>query len=153
MSCHLSVTNPLRTRRDALQIIVIRHSSSSSLEGCGSIVKRSSSAETGHLGNNWNHAEGINSEKSLDSGRPSVVLHSSSCRSIVQEAERNFDQNSDESTSNQQTLDLNLALTFQEKFNDPRITSLLKKRAREGDIELTNLLQDKGLDPNFEIKM
>lgn len=92
-------------------------------------------------------------KKSLNSGRPSVVLHSSSFRSIVQEVERNFDQNSDDSTSNQQTLDLNLTLTFQEKFNDPRITSLLKKRAREGDIELTNLLQDKGLDPNFEIKM
>ncbi|KVH90878.1 Concanavalin A-like lectin/glucanase superfamily [Cynara cardunculus var. scolymus] len=195
---HLSVTNPLAARRDALQSTVIRlregfrrkeqNSSSSSSEGCGSSVKRSSSAETGHLGNSvhcmgdpnsWNHVEGINSEKSLDSGRPSLALRSSSCRSVVQEAavgpssypERNFDQNgglvvcsssglesqgceSNESMSaNQQTLDLNLALAFQEKFNDPRITSLLKRRARQGDIELTNLLQDKGLDPNFAVML
>lgn len=195
---HLSVTNPLAARRDALQSTVIRlregfrrkeqNSSSSSSEGCGSSVKRSSSAETGHLGNSahcmgdpnsWNHVEGVNSEKSLDSGRPSLALRSSSCRSVVQEStvgpssypERNFDQNgglvvcsssglesqgceSNESTSaNQQTLDLNLALAFQERFNDPRITSLLKRRARHGDIELTNLLQDKGLDPNFAVML
>ncbi|CAI9296629.1 unnamed protein product [Lactuca saligna] len=44
VTCHLSVTNPLAARRDALQITVIRHNSSSSSEGCGSIVKRSSNA-------------------------------------------------------------------------------------------------------------
>lgn len=196
VSRHLSITNPLAARRDALQSTVIRlregfrrkeqNSSSSSSEGCGSSVKRSSSAEAGQLGNgahcmgesSWNNVEGFNSEKSLDSGRPSLVLHSSSCRSVVQEtdvgpsyAERNFDHNnslvvcsssglesqgcdSSESTSaNQQALDFNLALAFQEKLNDPRITSMLKRRARQGDIELTNLLQDKGLDPNFAVML
>lgn len=184
---HLSVTNPLAARRDALQSTVIRlregfrrkeqNSSSSSSEGCGSSVKRSSSAETGHLGNSthcmgdpssWAHVEGVNSEKSLDSGRPSLALRSSSCRSVIQEGvvgpsslpvcsssglESQGCESSDSTAANQQALDLNLALAFQEKLNDPRITSLLKRRARAGDIELTNLLQDKGLDPNFAVML
>ncbi|CAK9163182.1 unnamed protein product, partial [Ilex paraguariensis] len=198
VSRHLSVSNPLAARRDALQSTVIRlregfrrkgqNSSSSSSEVCGSSVKRSSSAEVGHLGNgtthcigdanSWNNVEGINSDKSIDSGRPSTALHSSSCRSIIQEAEvgtsyadRNFDHNgslvvcsssglesqgceSSASTSaNQQALDLNLALAFQEKMYDPRITSLLKRRGRQGDLELTSLLKDKGLDPNFAVML
>lgn len=197
VSRHLSVTNPITARRDALQSTVIRlregfrrkeqNSSSSSSEACGSSVKRSSSAEAGQLGNaahvtgdasSWNIVEGINSEKSVDSGRPSLAIRSSSCRSVVQEpevgtsyADRNFDPNcslvvcsssglesqgceSNESTSaNQQALDLNLALMFQEKLNDPRITSMLKKRARQGDNDLTTLLQDKGLDPNFAMML
>nr|GEY67163.1 calpain-type cysteine protease DEK1 [Tanacetum cinerariifolium] len=184
---HLSVTNPLAARRDALQSTVIRlregfrrkeqNSSSSSSEGCGSSVKRSSSAETGHLGNSthcmgdlssWTHVEGVNSEKSLDSGRPSLALRSSSCRSVIQEGaagpsslpvclssglESQGCESNDSTAANQQALDLNLALAFQEKLNDPRITSLLKRRARAGDIELTNLLQDKGLDPNFAVML
>ncbi|CAI9300012.1 unnamed protein product [Lactuca saligna] len=141
VTCHLSVTNPLAARRDALQITVIRHSSSSSTEGCGSIVKRSSNAETSHLGNNWNHAEGINSKKSLNSGRPSVVLYSSYFRSIVQEAERNFDQNSDESTSNQQTLDLNLALTFQERWVQVFILDVLSKYKAADAREVENIVE------------
>lgn len=214
VSRHLSVTNPLAARRDALQSTVIRlregfrrkeqNSSSSSSEGCGSSVKRSSSAEAAHLGNiieassrsaaqcsvdvsTWNNGvlcrtasshEGINSDKSMDSGRPSLALCSSSCRSVVQEPEagtsfvdKNYDQNNslvvcnssgldsqgcDSSTSTsaiQQILDLNLALAFQERLNDPRITSMLKKRARQGDRELTSLLQDKGLDPNFAMML
>ncbi|KAL6976809.1 Calpain-type cysteine protease dek1 [Sarracenia purpurea var. burkii] len=191
VSRHLSVTNPLAARRDALKSTVIRlregfrrkepNSSSSSSEGCASSVKRSSSAEVGHLGNgaatSWNNVEGINSDKSIDSGRPSLALHSSSCHSVAQELEigtsyvdRNFEHNgslvvcsssglesqgceSSASTSaNQQVLD-NLALVFQEKLNDPRITSLLKKRARQGDIELSTLLHDKGLDPNFAMML
>lgn len=212
VSRHLSATNPLAARRDALQSTVIRlregfrrkeqNSSASSSEGCGSSVKRSSSAEAGHLGNvietssrsaaqcigdasNWNNVmygtasshEGINSDKSIDSGRPSLALRSSSCRSVAQEPEaggstdKNFDHNSclvvcsssglesqgyesSASTSaNQQLLDLNLALVFQEKLNDPMVTSMLKKRARQGDRELTSLLQDKGLDPNFAMML
>ncbi|KAJ9697702.1 hypothetical protein PVL29_007026 [Vitis rotundifolia] len=212
VSRHLSATNPLAARRDALQSTVIRlregfrrkeqNSSASSSEGCGSSVKRSSSAEAGHLGNvietssrsaaqcigdasNWNNVmygtasshEGINSDKSIDSGRPSLALRSSSCRSVAQEPEaggstdKNFDHNSclvvcsssglesqgyesSASTSaNQQLLDLNLALVFQEKLNDPMVTSMLKKRARQGDLELTSLLQDKGLDPNFAMML
>ncbi|KAL8255534.1 hypothetical protein R6Q59_030601 [Mikania micrantha] len=187
----LSVTNPIAARRDALQSTVIRlregfrrkeqNSSSSSSEGCGSSVKRSSSAETGHLGNSthcmgdpntWAHLEGVNSEKSLDSGRPSLAIRTSSCRSAIQEGvvgPSNSDPNcslvvcsssglesqgcESNDSANQQVLDLNLALAFQEKLNDPRITSLLKKRARAGDIELTNLLQDKGLDPNFAVML
>ena len=197
VSRHLSVTNPLAARRDALKSTVIRlregfrrkeqNGSSSSSEGCASSVKRSSSAEVGHLGNgavhctgdanSWNNVEGINSDKSVDSGRLSLALHSSSCHSVVQEAEtgtsyvdRNYEHNSSlvvcsssglesqgcessaSTSANQQVLE-NLALVFQEKLNDPRITSLLKKRARQGDQELTTLLQDKGLDPNFAMML
>ncbi|PHU01676.1 Calpain-type cysteine protease DEK1 [Capsicum chinense] len=157
-------------------------------EGCGSSVKHSSSADAGHLGNatvpctgdgsTWNNIEGINSDKSIDSGRPSLALRSSSFRSVVQEPEvgssyvdRNLEHNSslvvcsssglesqggDSSTStsaNQQILDLNLALAFQEKLSDPRITSMLKRKGRHTDRELANLLQDKGLDPNFAVML
>ncbi|KAK6936992.1 Peptidase C2, calpain, catalytic domain [Dillenia turbinata] len=214
VSRHLSVTNPLAARRDALQSTVIRlregfrrkeqNSSSSSSDCCGSSLKRTSSVEVGHLGSgvettsrstahglgdlsNWNSAafcgvasshEGINSDKSFDSGRPSIALHSSSCRSVLQDAEvglpyadKTFDHNnslvvcsssglesqgcesSDSTLANQQALDFNLALVFQEKLNDPRVTSMLKRRARQSDIELTNLLQDKGLDPNFAMML
>lgn len=114
----------------------------------------------------------------MDSGRPSLVLRSSSCRSVIQEPEagtsfidKSYDQNNslvicsssgldsqgcDSSTStsaNQQLLDLNLALAFQERLNDPRITSMLKRRGRQSDRELTSLLQDKGLDPNFAMML
>ncbi|XP_044505430.1 calpain-type cysteine protease DEK1-like isoform X1 [Mangifera indica] len=214
VSRHLSVTNPLAARRDALKSTVIRlregfrrkeqNSSSSSSVGCGSSMKRSSSAEEGHIGNiieasgqsagqcigdasHWNNGlfcrnasshEGIHSDKSMDSGRPSIALRSSSCRSVIQEpeagssfAEKNYDQNnslvvcsssgldsqgcgsSTSASANQQMLDVNLALAFQERLNDPRITSLLKRRARQGDRELTSLLQDKGLDPNFAMML
>lgn len=181
-----------------------QNGSSSSSEGCGSSMKRSSSVEAGHLvnvieasgrsitqcatdGSNWNNVvfcrtassqEGINSDKSIDSGRPSLALRSSSCRSVVQEPEvgtlftdKNVDhtnslvvcsssglesqcyESSASASANQQTLDLNLALAFQERLNDPRIASMLKRRAREGDLELTSLLQDKGLDPNFAMML
>ncbi|XP_047258849.1 calpain-type cysteine protease DEK1-like [Capsicum annuum] len=165
-----------------------QNSSASSSEGCGSSVKCSSSADAGHFGNEtvpctgdgstWNNIEGINSDKSIDSGRPSLALHSSSCRSVVQEPEvgssyvdKNLEHNSslvvcsssglksqgsDSSTStstNQQILDLNLALAFQEKLFDPRITSMLKRKERHTDRELANLLQDKGLDPNFAVML
>ncbi|KAF3782219.1 Calpain-type cysteine protease [Nymphaea thermarum] len=181
------------------------NSSSSSSEGCGSSAKRSSSVEVGQLVNAgepiprstmnsagdgvcWNNNalgggnlhEGVCSDKSIDSGRPSFMLHSGSCKSVVQECEmgtvnndRSCNQNNplmgcpssgiesqgcDSSTSaatsaNQQVLDANLALFFQERLNDPRVTSMLKKRAREGDHELANLLQDKGLDPNFAVML
>ncbi|GLT26977.1 hypothetical protein SLA2020_020110 [Shorea laevis] len=212
VSRHFSTTNPLAARRDALQSTVIRlregfrrkeqNGSSSSSEGCGSSMKRSSSAEAGQLSNvmenggqsmpqctidtnNWNSVamcpttssqEGINSEKSIDSGRPSLALRSSSCRSVVQEhevgiADKNFDpsnsllacsssgldsqgcESSTSTSANQQLLDINLALAFQGRLNDPRIASLLKRRARQGDRELTRLLQDKGLDPNFAMML
>ncbi|PHU01801.1 hypothetical protein BC332_31588 [Capsicum chinense] len=163
-----------------------QNSSSSSSEGCGSSVKRSSSADAGHLsnanvpctgdGSTWNNVEGINSDKSIDSGRPSLALRSSSCRSVVQEPEVGSSyvdrkhssslvvcssggleiQGGDSSTStsaNQQILDLNLALAFQEKLSDPRITSMLKQKGRHTDRELANLLQDKGLDPNFSMML
>ncbi|KNA16830.1 hypothetical protein SOVF_085410 [Spinacia oleracea] len=208
---HLLVTNPSAERRDALQSTVIRlregfrrkehNTSSSSSEGCGSSMKRSSSAEAGHLGHGvesvgrngghctgeavgWNNGtllrttsshEGINSEKSMDSGRPSLVLRSSSCRSVVQDPDvgPSFVEKSDHhsvvgyssgglesqgydsstSTSVNYLPDLNLALVYQEKLNDPRIAAILKKRAKQGDRELTNLLQNKGLDPNFAMML
>ncbi|PHT49232.1 Calpain-type cysteine protease DEK1 [Capsicum baccatum] len=163
-----------------------QNSSASSSEGCGSSVKRSSSADAGHLGNatvpctgdgsTWKNIEGFNSDKSIDSGRQSLAPRSSSYRSVVQEpevgssyVERNLEHNSslvvcsssglesqggDSSTStsaNQHILDLNLALAFQEKLSDPRITSMLKQKGRHIDRELANLLQDRGLDPNFAV--
>lgn len=207
--------DPLAARQDALRSTVIRlregfrrkgqNSSSSSSEGCGSSVKRtSSSVEAGQHGNaieamcrsnsnrvgdgsNWNSVllgranscrDGVNSDKSLDSGRPSVALRSSSCRSVVQDSEvalafveKYLDHNnslvvcsssglesqgSESSKSatnlaNQQALNLNLALVFQDRLNDPRVSSMLKKRAGQGDHELASLLQDKGLDPNFSL--
>lgn len=207
---HLSATNPLAARRDALQSTVVRlregfrkkeHNSSSSFsEGCGSSMKRSSSVEASNLGNvietgramaavdgsNWNNVlsqaasfpDGINSDKSIESGRSSLALHSSPCRSAVPEPEvgissddRNLDHNnslvvcsscgldsqgndsSASNSANQQTLDLNLALAFHERLNDPRIAHVLKRRARQGDRELSSLLQDKGLDPNFAMML
>ncbi|KAF3680004.1 hypothetical protein FXO37_03559 [Capsicum annuum] len=195
---HLSVTDPLAARRDALKSTVIhlregfhikdQNSSASSSKGCGSSVKRSSSADAGHLGNatvpctgdgsTWNNIKGINGDNSIDSGRPSLALRSNSCLSVVQEPEvglsyvdRNLEHNSslvvcsssilesqggDSSTStsaNQQILDLNLALVFQEKLSDPKITSMLKRKGRHTDHELANLLQDKGLDPNFAVML
>lgn len=197
VSRHLSVNNLSAARRDALESTVIRlregfrrkeqNCSSSSSEGCGSSVKRSSSAEAGQLGNSaapctgdincWNNVDGIHSENSMDSGRPSFALRSSSCRSVVQETEvgpssmdKSVDHNSslvvcsssglesqgcESSASNSlnQALDLNLALAFQEKLNDPRITSILKRRGEHGELELTSLLQDKGLDPNFAVML
>ncbi|PHT29560.1 hypothetical protein CQW23_30851 [Capsicum baccatum] len=151
-------------------------------------VQENSSADAGHHGNEtvpctgdgstWNNIEGINSDKSKDSGRPSLALRSSSCRLVVQETEvgsssvdRNLENNSSlvvcaisglerqggdfsiSTSANQQILDLNLALALQEKLSDPRITSLLKQKRRHTDHELANLLQDKGLDPNFTVML
>lgn len=213
VSRHLSVSNPLDERQDALKSTVIRlrggfrrkdqNSSSSSSEGCGSSVKcSSSSVEAGQHGqavsqnnsqlvgdvNNWNNVlfgrtnschERMNSDKS-DSGRPSLAIRSSSCRSVVQEPEnaaayleKNHEHNSsllpctstgleshgcESSTSgttlpNQSSLELSLAQVFQERLNDPRIASMLRRKARHGDRELANLLQDKGLDPNFAVML
>ncbi|PHT28979.1 hypothetical protein CQW23_31430 [Capsicum baccatum] len=60
-------------------------------------VAQVSNADAGHLGNatvpctgdgsTWNSIEEINSDKSIDRGRPSLALRSSSCRSGVQEPE------------------------------------------------------------------
>lgn len=44
-------------------------------------------------------------------------------------------------------------LSFPEKWIDPRIVSMLKRRARQGDQEIINLLQNKGLDPNFAMML
>lgn len=187
-------------------------SSSSFSEGCESSAKRSSSVEAAQIGTAieaicssnvqgqsdggaaWNgvtHAgtedsqEDVNSAKSLDSGRPSLALHNSSCPSTALESdngitsvdqqperhcsERNkhpavgsssgteshgFESNTSGGTSdNQQSLDFTLARVFQERLNDPRISSMLKLKARQGDQELTSLLQDKGLDPNFAVML
>lgn len=61
------------------------------------------------------------------------------------------------SLTDQQVLDLNLALMFQEKLHDPLFTSLLRQNpdfvARGGENELMRLLQDKGLDPNFAMML
>ncbi|PHT28955.1 hypothetical protein CQW23_31406 [Capsicum baccatum] len=60
-------------------------------------VAQVSNADAGHLGNatvlctgdgsTWNSIEEINSDKSIDSGRPSLALRSISCRSGVQDPE------------------------------------------------------------------
>lgn len=207
VSRHLSITDPSAARRDALQSTVIRlregfrrkeqSSSSGSSDGCGSSIKRSSSMDVGHAGctNEANRTtescvadtltrtgsslECINSDKSVESGRPSLGIRSSSCRSVVQEPEAgtsySLDKVSDpnntlvvcsssgidsqgyesstSNSANEQILDLNLALAFQDQLNDPRIASMLKKKAKEGDLELTNLLQNKGLDPDFAVML
>ncbi|KAL8127057.1 hypothetical protein AgCh_014109 [Apium graveolens] len=63
-------------------------------------------------------------------------------------------ESSESISENQQEMDLNLAMMFQEKLiSDPRITSILKKRARQIDHDLTALRQDKGLDPNFAMML
>ncbi|KAI3869843.1 hypothetical protein MKW98_031024 [Papaver atlanticum] len=179
-----------------------QNSSSSSSEGCGSSAKHSNSVEASNLSNgmeatcishctfdssNWNNVvlggtscshEGINSDKSIDSGRPSLALRSSSCRSVVQDFEvgmtladkqlersRYFvvcssggleSQGCESSTStlaNQQALDLNLAHNIQQKLTDSRVTAILERKDREGDVELADLLQNKGLDPNFAVML
>ncbi|PHT29553.1 Calpain-type cysteine protease ADL1 [Capsicum baccatum] len=142
------------------------NSSASSSERCGSSVKRSSSSDDGHLGNatvpcnsdgnTYNNIEGINSDKSIDSRRPSLDLCNSSCPSVVKSLNGLRRQGEDSSTStsaNQQILNLNLALAFQEKLSNPRITSILKRKGRHTDRELANFLQDKGLDPNFAVML
>ncbi|PPS13973.1 hypothetical protein GOBAR_AA06593 [Gossypium barbadense] len=135
VSRHFSATNPLAARRDALQSTVIRlregfrrkeqNSSSSSSDGCGSM---------GTL------------EKNIDPNSSLMVCSSSGHDSQGCES-------STSTSANQQMLDLNLALALQERLSDPRITSMLKRRARHGDRELTSLLQDKGLDPNFAMML
>ncbi|KAJ4971714.1 hypothetical protein NE237_004813 [Protea cynaroides] len=177
-----------------------QNSSSSSSEVYSSSAKHSSSVDAGPLGgidaacrsaigepSSWNNVvlgatasshERINSDKSIDSGRPSLAFRSSSCRSIVQESQagatvvdNNLDRNSsflvgssgvpeilgcESSTStsaNQLLLNSDIALAFQESFNDPRVASMLKRRAVQGDWELASLLQDKGLDPNFAVML
>lgn len=214
VSRRLSVLNPLDARRDALRSTVIRlregfrrkgqNSSSSSSEGCGSSVKRSSSSvEAGQHGSaiealcrsnsrcagdgsSWHNVllgrstschEGGSGDKNADGGGLSLAFRSNSCRSVVQDAEvagnfvdRHLDHNGSltlcsssglesqggESTiscaaasANPLVLDLNLTLVLQDRLNDPRIASMLKNKAGLGDHELANLLQDKGLDPNF----
>uniref|UniRef100_A0A0D3BN77 Calpain-type cysteine protease DEK1 n=1 Tax=Brassica oleracea var. oleracea TaxID=109376 RepID=A0A0D3BN77_BRAOL len=163
VSRHLLITDPSAARRDALQSTVIRLREGHA--GCTDETNRT----TDNLTRTGSSQEDINSDKSVESGRPSL----GSCRSVVQEPEAgtSYDQNSnmvvcsssglesqgyESSTSNsanQQILDLNLALAFQEQLNGPRIASMLKKKAKEGDLELTNLLQNKGLDPDFAVML
>lgn len=209
VSRRLSILNPLVARQDALRSTVIRlregfrrkgqSSSSSSSEGCGSSVKRSSSSvEAGHgnaveamsrsnshcvgEGSNWNNlllgrANSCHEVVSSDSATASLVIRSSSCRSVVQDsdvgaafADKHLDHNNSlvlcsssglesqgcessrsfTTSTNQQVLE-NLAMVFQDRLNDPRITSMLKRKGGQGDLELATLLQDKGLDPNFAV--
>ncbi|XP_042456933.1 calpain-type cysteine protease ADL1-like [Zingiber officinale] len=210
VSRRLFVSNPLFERRVALRSTVLRlregfrrngqNSSSSSSEGCGSSVKRSSSSvEAGHqassvddiYGNNHismsannrknmlfgrsrSCQEDANCDKNVDSGRESLALRSNSCRSVHDsEVVRTTDRHLDHNTSlvtcsssglesqgcessgsgapsiNHSGLDMNIALILQDRLNDPRITSILKRKTGLSDHELASLLQDKGLDPNF----
>jgi len=120
--------------------------------------------------------EGHSSDKNIDSGRASLAHRSNSCLSAIQDSETAvipIDRHGDPTvslvncsssgleshgcessgsataSSIQQLLDMNLATIFQDRLNDPRISSMLKKNGGLGDVELANLLQDKGLDPNF----
>ncbi|KAF3624605.1 hypothetical protein FXO38_30167 [Capsicum annuum] len=152
ISWYLLVTDPLVARRDALKSTVIRlregfhrkdqNSSASSCKGCGSSVKRSSMLMLvilPEVGSSY-------VDRNLEHNSSLVVCSSSDLES----------QGGDSSTStsaNQHILDLNLALAFQEKLSDPRITSMLKWKERHTDRELANLLQDKGLDPNFAVML
>ncbi|KAJ4808103.1 Calpain protease [Rhynchospora pubera] len=175
VSRRLSVSSPSAARIDALRSTVVRlregfrrrgnSTSSSSSEGCGSSLKRSSGsvdvAQNSNFGMNDSVSfgrsnscqEGTSRDRNLsESGCASLAQRSSSCRSVLQEPDilaSDFMSVSTAMSSNNQLLDLNLAAMFQERLNDPRITSMLKKRGTQGDIELINLLRDKGLDPNF----
>ncbi|XP_020572133.1 calpain-type cysteine protease ADL1 isoform X2 [Phalaenopsis equestris] len=214
VSHHLSFLNPLAARQDALRSTVIRlregfrwkgqSSSSSSSEGCGSSVKRSSSSVEGgqhcnaieamyrrnshcvsdtynssaHLARANSCREVTNIEKSIDGGEPSVTLRSNSYSSVIRETDvsmsfsrKHIDQGNSlvvcsssglesqscESNSsftnltNQHALDFNLAQVLQNRLNDPRVTSMLKRKGVLGDHELADLLQDKGLDPHFAV--
>ncbi|PHT69468.1 hypothetical protein T459_28955 [Capsicum annuum] len=129
---HLSVTELLAARRDALQSTVIR-------------LRKSS----------CNNIEGINSDKSIDSERPSLALRSSSRHSVVQEPkvgssyiDRNLEHNSSLVVCSSSGLE-----SQGENLSDPRITSMLKRKERHTDCELANLLQDEGLDPNFSVML
>ncbi|KAK8943955.1 hypothetical protein KSP40_PGU018953 [Platanthera guangdongensis] len=214
VSHHLSFLNPLAARQDALRSTVIRlregfrwkgqSSSSSSSEGCGSSVKRTSSSVEGgqhcnaieamslsnsHCvgdGNNMNvllartnsFHEAVNLEKSIDNGGPSLTLRSNSYSSVIRESDTGMtfsdkhldhsnpfvvcsssgletqsyeSNNSCTNLPNQNALDFNLALVLQNRLNDPRVTSMLKRKGVLGDHELADLLQDKGLDPHFAV--
>jgi hypothetical protein len=169
------VSSPSAARIDALRSTVVRlregfhrrgnSTSSSSSEGCGSSLKRSSGSvdamqnsnfctnDSVSFGRSNSCQEGTSHDKNLsEGGCASLAQRSSSCRSVLQDPDILVSDLTSVSTaisSNNQLLDLNLAAVFQEKLNDPRITSMLKKRGAQGDIELINLLRDKGLDPNF----
>ncbi|KAG6476656.1 hypothetical protein ZIOFF_065901 [Zingiber officinale] len=211
VSHRLFVSNPLFERRVALRSTVLRlregfrhsgqNSSSSSSEGCGSSMKRSSSSvEAGNQANSVediygnNHLsmsgyhrknmlfgrsrscqEDVNCEKNVDNGSASIGFRSNSCRSVVHDSEvvRTTDRHLDHNSSlvacsssgleshgcgssgsgapsgNHSGLDVNIALLLQDRLNDPRITSILKRKTGLSDHELASLLQDKGLDPNF----
>ncbi|PHT39665.1 Calpain-type cysteine protease DEK1 [Capsicum baccatum] len=150
---YLSVIDQLPARRDALKSTVIHliegfrrkypNSSASSSERCGSSVKCSSSSDDGHLepevGSSY-------VERNLKNNSSLVVCSSSGLR-------RQGEDSSTSTSANQQILNLNLALAFQEKLSDPRITSMLKRKGRHTDRELANFLQDKGLDPNFAVML
>ncbi|PHT32854.1 hypothetical protein CQW23_29191 [Capsicum baccatum] len=135
----VSVTDPLASRRDALQSTVIclregfcRKDQNSSASSSEHSILLEPEVGSSYVDRNLWHNSSL------------VVCSSSGLES----------QGGDSSTStsaNQQILDLNLALAFQEKLNDPRITFMLKRKGRHTDHELANLLQDKGLDPNFAV--
>ncbi|KAL0436110.1 UNVERIFIED_CONTAM: Calpain-type cysteine protease DEK1 [Sesamum radiatum] len=164
-SCRFSslITNPSAARRDALESTVIRlregfrkkeqNCSSSSSEGCGSSVKRSSSADAGHLGNGTGPSTVVQETEVGPSYVDKNFDHNSSLVACSSSGMESQGCESSASNSVSQALDLNLALAFQEKLSDPRISSMLKRRARQGELELTNLLQDKGLDPNFAVML
>ncbi|XP_073105600.1 calpain-type cysteine protease ADL1 isoform X2 [Elaeis guineensis] len=128
------------------------------------------------LGRSRSCQEGVNCDRNIDSGTASLAFRSNSCHSIVQvsemvaaSADRHFDHSSSllvcsscglesqgcessrsvATSTNQQALDLNLALVFQDRLHDPRITSMLKRKPGQVDHEVISLLKDKGLDPNF----
>ncbi|XP_074565064.1 calpain-type cysteine protease ADL1-like [Curcuma longa] len=211
VSRRLFVSDPLFERRVALRSTVLRlregfrhngqNSSSSSSEGCGSSMKRSSSSvEAGNqassvediCGNNHLSVSGYNRknmlfgrsrscqedancDKNVDNGSASLGLRSNSCRSVVHDSEgvRTTDRHLDHNSSliacsssglesqgcgssgsgapsgNHSGLDVNIALLLQDRLNDPRVTSILKRKIGLSDHELASLLQDKGLDPNF----
>jgi len=94
-------------------------------------------------------------DQDASDGHRLAFLGSGQAPSAVQNLEVN---NPFGSSTDQQAFDLNLALMFQERMNDPLFTSMLRHRSPEflsrgGEQELTTLLQDKGLDPNFAVML
>eukprot|EP00250_Pteridium_aquilinum_P020316 c24782_g3_i2 orf=517-6945(-) len=195
---HFSASNAAAARKAYLQSARVRlregfrskgnGSCSSFSEGHVSSAKRSSSADPSQVGT-WHTAAhggvamggdeahtGLNSGLSLDSGRGSVALHTSSRPSAVHDSdawmyhgERHFGkssletskrvmhapahcwdiQNCDSSASCGTPVEPHGLDGNLVHRSESMLSTVQRHRIRQGEQELTMLFQDKGLDPNF----
>lgn len=195
---HFSASNAAAARRAYLENARVRlregfrrkgpGSCSSFSEGRASSTKRSSSVDPcqisllhgvthGVTGSGLNEAhESLNSARCLDSGRPSVALHTSSRPSNVQDSdagalhgERHVEKLGLDTSRlvlhvpvhawESQTCDSSASCGTPVEppsmegnimlANELSMPTMRRHRIRQGEQELTMLFQDKGLDPNF----